>query len=333
MQTKKVGVIGGGTGTFTVLSGLKKFPVDLTAIVTVADSGGSTGRLRDEFGYLPTGDFRMALVALSEDSTDEQILRKLFLYRFSQGGDGLEGHNFGNLFLTALTDIFGSEKLALEYASRILRVKGRVLPVTTKDVQLGASYEDGSIIIGENFVDEPPDEHDCTQKITRLWVEPESVCDPSVTSALLGADMIILGPGDLYTSILANVVVGGVSQALQKTSAQLVYIVNLMTKHGQTTDFTASDHVDDLSKYLGRYPDLVLIDNSILPTEVLAYYAKEKEFPVKDDLVEKNYLVVRADIVSPLVASKNRGDSLKRSLIRHDSDKLAWELMKILKPF
>lgn len=330
---KKVVVIGGGTGSFTVLSGLKKFPLDLTAIVTVADSGGSTGRLRDEFGYLPPGDFRMALVALSQEAEDEQVLRRLFLYRFAQGEDGLKGHNFGNLFLTVLTDILGSEESALEYASKILRVKGRVLPVTTEDVCLMASYSDGSVLQGETYIDEPPLEHDNSQKITDLWLEPEAVCTPQVTQTLLTADLIILGPGDLYTSILANVIVKGVSQAIRKSSAKIAYIVNLMTKFGQTTGFTAKDHVDELAKYVGRYPDLVVVNDSPFPKEVLDLYAEEEEFPVVDNLQNDSYEVLREDIVADQLSEKSSSDKLKRSLIRHDSDKLAWELMKYLKPF
>jgi len=330
---KKVVVIGGGTGTFTVLSGLKNFPVDLTAIVTVADSGGSTGRLRDQFGILPPGDFRMALVALSPDDDDQQVLRQLFLYRFSQGEEGLKGHNFGNLFLTALTDILGSEEKALAYASKILRIKGRVLPVTTESVSLVAQYENGEILKGETYIDEPAEIHDCSQKIKELWLEPEAVCSPSVTDALLEADLIILGPGDLYTSILANVVVKGVSTALQKTEAKLAYVVNLMTRYGQTTDFTAKDHVEELEKYIGRDPDLVLVDNTKYPQEVLDLYKEEKGQPVIDDLDDSRFMVLREHFASDLVSEKPKGDNLKRSLIRHDPDKLAWELMKYLKPF
>lgn len=330
---KKVVVIGGGTGTFTVLSGLKKFPVELSAIVTVADSGGSTGRLRDEFGYLPPGDFRMALVALAEESEDEQILRKLFLYRFSQGEPGLKGHNFGNLFLTALADILGDEEKALGYASKILRVQGAVLPVTTKDISLVASYSDGSVLHGETHIDEPPKGHDLSVRISKLWLEPEAVCTPQVTRTLLEADMIILGPGDLYTSVLANVIVGGVAKAIQKSQAHLVYILNLMTKQGQTSGLTGSAHVEELAKYLGVYPDLVLVDNSAYPQEALAAYAKEQEFPVKDDFDTDSFQVIRENLIADEVFSKKSGDTLKRSLIRHDSDKLAWELMKYLKPF
>ncbi|MBP8961045.1 YvcK family protein [Patescibacteria group bacterium] len=331
---KKVVVIGGGTGTFATLSGLKKFPVDLTAVVTVADDGGSTGRLRDQFGILPPGDFRMALVALSSEDDDQQVLRQLFLYRFSQGEEGLRGHNFGNLFLAALTDILGTEEKALAYASKILRIKGRVLPVTTNPVTLVAQYENGEILKGEHDIDEPPPSHDYNQKIKDLWVEPDLVCSPMVTDALLDADLVVLGPGDLYTSILANVVVRGVSTALQKTRGKIAYVVNLMTKFGQTNDFSASDHVLELRKYLGKLPDLVLVDNTKYPTKILDLYKEENNQPVLDDLKESgDYLVVREHLSSDLIFAKSKGDALKGSLIRHDPDKLAWELMKYIKPF
>ncbi len=330
---KKVVVIGGGTGTFTVLSGLKKFPVDLTAIVTVADDGGSTGRLRDQFGILPPGDFRMALVALSPDDDDQQVLRQLFLYRFSQGEAGLKGHNFGNLFLTALTDILGSEEKALAYASKILRIKGRVLPVTTTPVTLIAQYENGEILKGEHQIDEPSETHDCFQRVKDLWLEPEATCLPSVTQALLNADLVIFCPGDLFTSILPNLAVKGVPAALQKTNAKLAYVVNLMTKHGQTTGFKASDFVSEIVKYAQRLPDAVLVDNTKYPQEALDLYKEENGKPVEDDLEDTDYLVIRESLASDLVFEKPKGDNLKRSLIRHDPDKLAWELMKYLKPF
>lgn len=330
---KKVVVIGGGTGTFATLSGLKKFPVDLTAIVTVADNGGSTGRLRDQFGILPPGDFRMALVALSPEDDDQQVLRQLFLYRFSQGEEGLKGHNFGNLFLTALTDILGSEEKALAYASKILRIKGRVLPVSTQPLNLVAQYENGEILRGESSIDDPPETHDPHQKIKELWLEPNAVCSPLVTDAILSADLIVLGPGDLYTSILPNLLVKGVSAALQKTSAKAAFVINLMTKLGQTANFTAKDFVNEVEKYMQRLPDLVLVDSKKYPQEILELYEAEGGSPVVDDLKDEDFLVVRENISSDLVYAKPKGDELKRSLIRHDPDKLAWELMKYLKPF
>src|SRR3989344_7509047 len=173
-DSKKVVVIGGGTGTYTVLSGLKKYPpdfFDLTAIVTVADSGGSTGWLRDEFGYLPVGDFRMALVALADDNETSAVLRNLFLYRFNKG-TGLNGHNFGNLFLVAMTDIAGSEEGAIALASRVLRIRGKVLPVSREKLTLVAAYENGATTRGEAHIDEPDETHDGALRIKNLSVEP-----------------------------------------------------------------------------------------------------------------------------------------------------------------
>lgn len=330
---KKVVVIGGGTGSYTVLSGLKKYPLDITAVVAVTDSGGSTGRLRDEFGSLPVGDFRMALVALAEDAADSDTLRKLFLYRFSKG-IGLKGHNFGNLFLIALSDILGSYDKALENASRILRIGGRVLPVSSKNINLIAQYEDGSTIEGESLIDEPPESHDGTMKITGLFTNPRVSCDSEAVGAILDADLIVLGPGDLYTSTLANIVVPGIPQALQKTSAKLICVVNLMTKYGQTYGFSATDHVNELTKYIGRIPDFVLVNSAELPGNIIERYKGEQGNPVIDDLSESSeYVVVRKDLLAPEEVIKPTGDILKRSLIRHDPEKLAWEIFKISKEY
>ena len=331
--TKNIVVIGGGTGTYTVLRGLKKYPADLfdiTAIVTVADSGGSTGRLRDEFGYLPVGDFRMALVALADDSEVGQSLRSLFLHRFEKGA-GLKGHNFGNLFLVALTDIFGSEEKALEYASQMLRVHGRVLPITSEKLTLGAEYENGAVLRGETYIDDPPEDHDGTQKIKKLWVEPDSHISPKAEEAIKNADLIIVGPGDLYTSILASVVVGGVKDALSTTSAKLLYVTNLMSKYGQTHGFHAQKYLDELSEYVGRVPDYVLMNNEPLPGEILGRYVAQQEFPVEDDVNENcEAVVVRDNFLADEEIKQSSGDTLKRSLIRHDPDKLARAIMKII---
>jgi len=319
-------VMGGGTGTFTVLSGLKKFPknkITLSAIVPASDSGGSTGRLRDEFGYLPVGDVRMALVALAETDNGENGLRDLFLYRFERGNE-LSGHNVGNLLLVAMTEMLGSEEKAIEMASKILRVRGRVLPVASGQLTLVAEYADGSVIKGETHIDEPHPSHDGTQRIQRLSVEEKSTILPTAQQSILNADLVVLGPGDLYTSTLANVVVSGISEALQNTRGKLLYVVNLMTRYGQTHDFTAKDHVKELTKYTGRKPDVVLINTAPLPREIIHTYKKQNEFLVKDDLGSHDgYAIIRSDFLSPEEIRIPSGDILKRSLIRHDSHKLA----------
>jgi uncharacterized cofD-like protein len=327
---KKIVTIGGGTGTFTVLSGLKKYPLDLTAIVTMADSGGSTGRLRDEFGYLPVGDVRMALAALAEDNEATYLLRELFLYRFDQGEKGLRGHNFGNLFLIALSDILGSQEKAITYASEVLRIKGNVLPITADNVHLVAQYEDGSIIKGETFIDEPPAAHDATLRIQKLSVDPQAQITPYARDAISQADFIILGPGDLYTSVLANIVVNGTSNAIQESSAKLIFIVNLMTKMGQTHNFSAQDHVNEITKYTRREPDYVLVNSASIPFRILRKYESyENAYPVKDDL-GKDPRVIRTDLLASKEVQKSSGDLIKRSLIRHDSDKIAQCIMNIV---
>lgn len=325
-------VIGGGTGTYTVLSGLKKYPFDLTSIVTVADSGGSTGRLRDEFGTLPAGDFRMALIALASTDEDAEILRRLFLYRFDKGEKGLKGHNFGNLFLVAMADLLGSYEKAIEYTSRILRVKGKVIPITPKPVDLVAEYEDGTVFHGEANIDEPPKKHNGKQRIKKLWVEPESTITADASLKILQADYIIIGPGDLYTSLLANIVVGGTSAAIKKSKAKLIYVVNFVTKYGQTYGFSAKDHVEELYKYVERYPDYILVAENSFSKKILKKYKEEHDFPVKNDLQKfKRSKVIVGDLIAREEIKKPSGDVLKRSLIRHDPDRLAWEIVKIIK--
>lgn len=328
---KKIVTIGGGTGTHTLLSGLKHYPFELTAIVTAADSGGSTGRLRDEFGVLPVGDFRMALTALASSDEEADLLRQLFLYRFDKGEQGLKGHNFGNLFLVAMTDVLGSYDKAVSYTGRILRVKGSVVSITSEPVDLVAEYEDGSIVVGESNIDEPSQEHNGRQRIKKLWTEQDFAINPEAMRAILEADYIVLGPGDLYTSIFPNLVVNGTTAAIKKSDAKVIYVVNLVTKYGQTFGFTAKDHVNELKKYLGTYPDFVLLNSKKLPEDILSNYAEENDFPVVDDLDEKEFELIRSDVLVPSKIEKKAGDVLKRSLLRHDPEKLAWEIVKIIK--
>jgi len=328
MEKKKIVIIGGGTGTYTVLAGLKKYPVDLTAIVSMADSGGSNRVIRDEFGLLPTSDIRQCFVALAENNGEsERLLAQLFTYRFHQG-ESIKGMTFGNLFMAALTDILGSQIEAIERTSQILKIKGRVHPVTLDDSQLVAIYEDGTEVVGEHLIDEP--EHDGTLKIEKVSLRPEGKVYPEARDAILEADMVVVGPGDLYTSLVSNLVVQGVPEALQKTKAKVVYILNLMTKLGQTHDFGARDHVTVLEKYLGtNCLNTVIVNSQPIPKRILEKYKNQKSYAVGNDLKEEYFKVVKGDIAHTEEVVQVKGDELQRSFVRHDSDKLAEVLCKL----
>lgn len=333
MHKRSVVVVGGGTGTHTVLRGLKHYQdhINITAVVSMADSGGSTGRLRDEFGQLPVGDVRMALSALAEDqNSNDLLLRELFLYRFNNG-NGLKGHNLGNLLLTALSDMLGGEAAAIAAASKILRVAGQVLPVTTDNVHLTATYDDGVMAEGEHLIDEPaPDRGG--RRISKLGLKPRAVINPQVATAILEADMVVVGPGDLYSSLLANFVVDGVGEAIKNSKAKLVYIANLMERFGQTEGMGVTDCVSEINRYVGKWPDIVLINNKELSAEALAWYhTKDGMKPVRDDLYNYEGLVERHDLLSTEMLKQDEADQVNRSLIRHDSSKLARAVMDILK--
>jgi uncharacterized cofD-like protein len=332
MDKKKVVVIGGGTGTHTVLRGLKQYQkqLDITAVVTMADSGGSTGRLRDEFGYLPVGDVRMALAALADDTDEhDELVRQLFLYRFEKG-NGLSGHNFGNLLLVALTDILGGEEAAIKAAARLLGVRGNVLPVTTATVDLVAAYTDGVVVTGEHSIDEPTIDR-TLQRIVKLSLTPAATISEVAEAAILQADLIVLGPGDLYTSILANCVVEGVAAAIQNASADVVYVANLMTKLGQTSGMGVAEHVAEIARYTGRVPDVVLVNTAPLPVDLVGRYAADHEHPVIFNCESDHYRVIPADLLATEEVKRSGGDTLKRSLIRHDSRKLARKLVEIVR--
>lgn len=303
-------VIGGGTGSFTVLRGLKD-KANVSAVVSMFDSGGSTGRLRDEFGMLPPGDVRRCLVALAQE---DDILRKLFNYRFDEKSS-LKGHSFGNLFIAALKDITGSEQEAIRQAEKILRIKGKVLPVSFDNCELCAKLEDESIVRGENNIDVP--KHNPNLKIVKVWLEPQASANKKAVDAILKADKVVIGPGDLYTSVIPNLLVKGIPEALEKTKAQKVYICNLMTKPGETTNFKASDHLKEIMKY-GCSPTAVICNSAQGPTDLLKKYAKEQQFPVEVDeesIKKIGVKLIKADVMSA------------PDLIRHDSVKLATILL------
>lgn len=325
-MTKNIVVIGGGTGTYVALTGLREYDVSLTAVVTMMDSGGSTGRLRDQLGVLPPGDIRQALVALSES---DEIWRKLFIYRFENGD--LDGHNFGNIFLSALEKMTGNFSEALKLASEILKIKGRVLPVTYSKSDLCVELENGKIIEGETHIDELSVDKK-RARIKRAYLKPFVPVNSTVIKAIKDADLVLIGPGDLYTSLLVNLLVDGVVDALSSTDAKVVYALNLMTKYGQTTNYTAKDHVDDLVHYLGKgVVDYILINNNRPDKETLDLYLTHSEIQVKNDLVGKDYKLVNADLLADKKMGKPKSDKLKRSLIRHDPNKLAKSIMSLLK--
>ncbi len=324
----KVVCIGGGTGTFVALKGLKEYPVDLTAIVTMADSGGSNKRIRDEFGLLPTSDIRQCFVALADENGGAGLMRDLFMYRFEKG-QGIAGMTFGNLFMAALADILGSQAEAIRQTRKVLRIKGKVIPVTYTDTNLSARYEDGHVVSEEHLIDEP--EHDGKLTIQDVFLSPEAQATPEAIEAIGQADLIVLGPGDLYTSLIPNLLVNGIPQALIKTKATVVYVLNLMTKYGQTYQYTAVDHMNALERYVGRHVDTVLVNTASIPDRALSVYAKSHEVPVVDNLIAGSpYQVHQADLIGSTLVMKSKSDALVRSLIRHDSKKLGVALMDIL---
>jgi uncharacterized cofD-like protein len=318
---KKITVIGGGTGAFVVLSGLKKYPFDLSVVVTMMDSGGSTGRLRDQLGILPPGDLRQCLVALSDAPL---LWRKLFLYRFEKGD--LEGHNFGNIFLAALEKVSNSYDEAIETVSYVLKTKGKVIPVTFNKLHLVAEYENGKKVTGEGLIDE---NHSEKTAIKTAYLEPQGNPNPKAIKSIEESDYIVIGPGDLYTSIIPVLLVNDVKEAMKKSKAKIIYIMNLMTKSGQTTNYKASDHVRDLVKYLGVEPDFVLINNGSISSEVLTSYERYNEVKVINDLNKNGYQIIEKDLVDVKKVEKSSADILYRSILRHDSEKVAEELKKI----
>jgi uncharacterized cofD-like protein len=328
----KVVVVGGGTGTYTLLRGLRQYHDDLeiAAIVTMADSGGSTGRLRDEFGQLPVGDVRQALAALSPDvAGTNNLLRDLFLYRF-KSGEGLSGHNFGNLFLTALTDMLGSEAEAIEAAGVLLRIEGRVIPVTTDKVHLRATFTSGRTVTGEHEIDEPALEY-ADDRIATLSLTPAAALSPEAKQALIEADCIIFGPGDFYTSILANTVVHGFADAVKASRATIIFVANLMARPGQTIGMHLADYVAEFERYTTVLPHIVLVPDSPLPESLVRHYAEtESVHPVGYDFYHDQILVHKAPIVSAEIILPQTGDTLTRSLIRHQSEILAATIVDLL---
>lgn len=320
---KTVTVFGGGTGSYVVLSALKQLQIKLNAIVNMMDSGGSTGKLRDQLGVLPPGDLRQCLVALAEESN---LWRKLFLYRFESGD--LAGHNFGNILISALEKIAPSYDQVLDAASRVLKTKGKVIPVTLDRVHLIATYSDGTEIMGEGLIDN----NSLSQRtIQSLRLEPFAHPNPKAIQAITNADAIIFSPGDLYTSLLPLLLVDHIKETIQNSSAKLIYIVNLMTRSGQTIGYTASTHIRRIEEYAGRAPDVVVMNNGSISDEVLSTYKAEGEYPVVNDLNGERFKgeIVEADLIDTTPYTQATSDVVHRSLLRHDPQKL----LTVLSPY
>lgn len=321
---KRIVVVGGGTGIYQVLVGLKYYPIDLSAVVTMSDSGGSTGKLRREFSMLPPGDIRRALIALSNLPLAQKTLEKLFDFRF-ENGKTFRGHSVGNILLAALTQITGREDLAIKEAGRILAVSGYVYPVTLDKSHLVAVLENGKRIIGESKIDLRWQGKEYSKiPIKKEYLKPKAKIFEDTEKVLKEADMVILGPGDLYTSIIPNLIVDGVPEAIAASRAKVVLITNLMTKPGETDYYKASDFLRVIKIYLGPAGNKIthVLVNSVISdvAKTLSWYKKYASEPVMDDLDGKKDGVIAI-----------RGSFAQEGeLLRHDSTKLADAIMSLL---
>jgi uncharacterized cofD-like protein len=307
----KIVVMGGGTGLSSLLRGIKHHTSNIAAVVTVSDDGGSSGRIRKEMGLLPPGDIRNCLVALAED---ESLLSELFTYRFSEGT--LDGHNFGNLFLAALTNMAGDFDKAVKLSGRILAIQGKVLPATLSSTVLCAEYENGDLVEGESEIPRH------RGRIKRVFLKPGDVePPPEVIHHIEQADAVILGPGSLFTSVIPNLLVKSISHTLSQSAAVKVYVCNVMTQPGETDGYTASDHVRAITEHAGsNIVDFVVVNDS-LPQKLLEKYSREGSFPVPTDIDEVEGAGAKA-ITAHVMAETD--------LVRHDSKKLAETVIGIV---
>lgn len=304
----KIAVIGGGTGLSVLLRGLKEYTNNTTAIVAVADDGGSSGRLRQEFDVIPPGDLRNCLVALADA---EPLMRDLFQYRFSKGS-GLDGHNFGNLFITALSQVTGDFERAIKESSRVLAIRGKVIPSTLSRVRLEAEYDDGTTSFGETNITATT----TRGPIRRIWLNPAQ-CHASIEAiqAIEEAEAIVLGPGSLYTSIIPNLLVSEIRNAINRSLALKIYVCNVMTQFGETDQYTATDHINALINHGGLTKiDYCIVNTAKVPPMVLQRYEQERAYPVQVDshqIRELSCGVIEEEVISIL------------NYVRHDTEKLA----------
>jgi uncharacterized cofD-like protein len=316
LDNPRIVLIGGGTGQSVLLKGLKKFTSNLTAVVTVSDDGGSSGRLRNELGVLPPGDIRNCLVALAETET---LMDEIFQHRFQQG-EGITGHNLGNLLLVAMTEITGDFVSAIKEVSKVLAVRGKVLPSTLEKVVLEARMKDGQTIIGETAIRNYP------AAIDQIYLMPEECLPvPATITAIMEADAIILGPGSLYTSIIPNLLVKGVREALIASTAVKIYISNIMTEQGETDDFSVADHLQVIMDCIGQpWLDYIIINNGPIDEMRLQRYRKEQAVPVAgsyQEIADWGIRVIEQDLVAD------------NQVAWHDSDKMARIIMELINDF
>lgn len=312
----KIVAIGGGTGLSTLLRGLKEYTDNLTAIVTVADDGGSSGRLRQELGILPPGDFRQCLVALADV---EPLMTRLFQYRFTEGGD-LEGHSFGNLFIAAMTAITGNFERALRESSRVLAVRGQILPSTLENLTLCAEFDDDAVARGESAI---PKAH---KRVRRTFLQPSHpAAYPEAIRAILEADLIVIGPGSLFTSVLPNLLVEDISRSIRSSRAPVkVYVCNVATEAGETDGFRVIDHIRAFEEHVG--PDLfqyVLVNSNLNVN--LPQATSTRLVDVADEVADTGLTVVMADVIDPIEPRRHNPKKLAQSLLRlyYDHDHMS----------
>lgn len=317
---KTITVIGGGTGQSSVLRGLKKLPCKINAIVTMADDGGSSGMLREDLGMLPPGDIRNCILALSNTELE---MEALFQYRFKDGS--LKGQNFGNLFLAALTDMNNDFETAVSKISEILAVRGKIIPVTLDDVRLKALFKNGNEVFGESVIaDKCQSQNTQIDKIKLIPEDAQPFAE--AVNALKAADIIILSPGSLYTSLIPNLIVKGISETIKKSAAKKIFICNIMTENGETTDYKVMDFIKAIYKHADIGPlDYVIVNNQIPPDDIQAKYMLKNQKLITLDEEERKILKSKG-----IVIIENGFIKIKKSQIYHDSDRISPEIEKIL---
>jgi uncharacterized cofD-like protein len=302
----KIVAIGGGTGLSTLLRGLKEYTTNLTAIVTVADDGGSSGRLRKELGILPPGDFRQCLVALADV---EPLMTRLFQYRFTEG-HALEGHSFGNLFIAAMTAITGNFERAIRESSRVLAVRGQIVPSTLENLTLVAEYEDDALVAGESAIPK------AQKRIRRLFVRPSHpAAYPEAIKAILDADLIVIGPGSVYTSVLPNLLVDDIARSIRSSHAAKVYVCNVATEHGETDGYYVADHLRAFEKHVGAGMFHYVVVNNNLDVS-LGSVSRPSLVTITEGLSENGYTVVMADVIDTTDPRRHHPKKLAQSLLR-----------------